>query len=625
MAEEEPSLDVQVDRTRLYEGESVLYQVLLNNVENPVPPRLEGFSDFEIVPAGERSLNSSQTFILNGRVTRIEKRGREYRYRLTPRSTGTVRIPAPSAEVEGRVLRGKSITLQVIAAQEQDTAMLEIEVEPAAVYPLQSFTVTLKILIRALPDVRPYAGRSPLSVQKQAPALTIPWATSPPEGLVPTTDLNRWLSPYTSRGSFFDRDLPAGFTINDISSSFSFFSNNAMVFQLESARVKRKDSQGEEQPYWEYTLRRTFTPERTGDFLFGPVTLKGVFATGKDERGGLEGENIYAIGKAAPLVVKEVPEEGKPETFTGAVGLFELKGSLTPDRARVGDPMTLTLTLTGRGTLDTARAPDLTRLPEVAERFKLYEATEETQGVMRTFTYSLRPMKADITEFPPVELSYFDVERERYVPLRTEPIPLTIEEAAFLEEGDIVTQSQKPGKSARIEAQKEGIFANVTDLSALRNEAVRPRLYVAIMGGMAAFYGLALLLTRRIRRITNDPALQRRRGASARAKTRLRGGISAIQSGDVRGGMETCRTALVGLVADAADLPEAGLAARDVVERLEALGVDRECTSEVADLLEVCDAARFGALSLSETELASRWQRVLDGLIAALRKAGRLR
>ena len=51
-AQDEPELLVQVGRERIYEGESVQYQVVLQNVQDPKPPKLVGFDDFEVRSLG---------------------------------------------------------------------------------------------------------------------------------------------------------------------------------------------------------------------------------------------------------------------------------------------------------------------------------------------------------------------------------------------------------------------------------------------------------------------------------------------------------------------------------------------------------------------------------------------
>ena len=471
-AQENPELKVQLGRNRIYVGESVLYQAVLNNVENPERPALPETPGIRAEPAGERSLDSEQITIVNGRMTRIKHRGMAYLWRLTPEHAGTFRILPPKVEVGGRSLPGgRPLVLKVKGPEKQDTVILKITAEPESVYPLQPFTVTLTVLVKPLPE--PYQDRSPLSVlQRNPPALTIPWVEEVSTGLIPEQDWRKWLSPMQEETGFFSRGLGEGFSINGITGTFP---TDVPVFKPPHTRVAIKDSSGKNRSYWAYTLRRTFRSERTGTFTFGPVNLKGTFATSIGPRGDLLGEDVYAVGKAVEVRVKDAPKEGRPPFFTGAIGRFTLSAELAPRKARVGDPITLTLRLRGEGTLDRSRPPDLESIPEVKKGFKVYEATAETKSGVRTFTYSLRPLDSDITAFPPVPFAYFDVKRERYVTLHTPSIPIEILEAEKLGDGEIVTAARVRNNGVRpVEARKEGLFANIQDPGPLRDQSVRP-------------------------------------------------------------------------------------------------------------------------------------------------------
>ena len=168
-----PEIIVELERSRICEGESVLYRVTLNHVENPSTPILEGFDDFDVQPRGDQSLNSRKVMIINGRRSETIRYGRAYNFVLTPKRVGDLTIPAPTATVNGETLRGKSLVLRVTPPQEQDLAILEIRSDKVSVYPTQDFTVTLTIAVRELPA--PYASRDPVAVLRRNPALSIPW------------------------------------------------------------------------------------------------------------------------------------------------------------------------------------------------------------------------------------------------------------------------------------------------------------------------------------------------------------------------------------------------------------------------------------------------------------------
>ncbi|MBI5366632.1 MAG: BatD family protein [Planctomycetes bacterium] len=612
-----PRVTARLERDQIFAGESVAYTVTVENTETPSPPDLSAFTEFDVEARGERSLNSRSVRIVNGRVSEDSRLGRAYIYRLTPHSAGDMRLPAPQAVIGGQAIAGPALSLRVVAPREQEIARLEIAADRAAVYPLQPFTVTLTVLIKDLPA--PHADKSPVGVQQTPPALSFPWVESLPDGLTAVTDAAEWLSPLESPGE-------AGFSINGISTNqvFSLFGGGPSVYLPKARRIQRTTAGGQTAGYWEYAFARRFLSTRPGRFAFGPATLKGTFATGIEARSGrLAGEELFAVAPKLTVTVKPVPEEGRPESFTGAIGRFEFRADLAPRKAKVGDPLTLTLTLRGSGTLDAAAPPDLKRLPEVAGRFRLYEATQETKGDARVFTYSIRPMAAGTAPFPSIPLATFDVEQERYVELATAPLELEIAEADRMAGSDVVTSRAQTGAAAQaLEQRTEGIFANLTDPSLVRDERVRPAAWLGALGGMAAVYVVAALLTARTRRLRGDPALLRRRGALDRARGRLRAAAAAGATAD---GAEQTRAAFCGLVADIRNLPEAGLTATEVREQMAALGAPADVVARVARVIDACDAARYGAGDAALRGLAGEPAELLETLARGLKARGVLR
>ncbi len=94
--EESPRLSVQLERGKIYEDESVIYQVLVENVKNAREPKLAGFDDFSIDTLESRALDSQRvSFDADGPHSEIIHRGWLYTYRLTPKSLAFSPCPAP--------------------------------------------------------------------------------------------------------------------------------------------------------------------------------------------------------------------------------------------------------------------------------------------------------------------------------------------------------------------------------------------------------------------------------------------------------------------------------------------------------------------------------------------------
>ena len=615
-----PELIVEIDKREVYEGESVLYRVTLNHVENPTEPKLEGFDDFRITPLAQQSLNSQRVTIINGVRSEVVRRGRQYNFQLTPLRSGELTIPAPTAKVGADLLKGREIDIRVIPPDDQDVVLLELAVDRDAVYPMQPFTLTLTVVVKELPGDE--ASRDPLSVQPTPPTLNVPWLDDNqiPNGITTRKSWREILEPLVSRRG-------NGVQINQIGSSsvFSLFDRAATGFRPEPKRTTRPDRDGNEIGYWEYPFRRTFVPQRIGQYDFGPVSIKGTFATDVKNR-KLVGNRIYAVAKSLSVEVQDVPQNGRPDSYIGAIGSFDVAAQLAPTSARVGDPMTLTLTLSGTGTLADARPPVIASLPGVEGAFRTYDATEETDRGTRRFTYSLRPLSTDVSQFPSIPVAYFDSEQERYVTVETEPIGVTIREAETLSSTDIVsTPGSSNGEVRDFQRREGGVFANDSDWKSLRNETVHPGRWLALWGGMIGCYVVLTFAINLVRRRRADPGMVRIRQAPSHAQKALKVAASAAAAGDERAACETLRQAIIRLVADFANVPEVGLTPGDIGDRLDSLGVDDELRARTLEFLNACDAASYGACAEGLSQLDHDAHDIVDHLTSTLKKRDAVR
>lgn len=615
-----PRLRAQVESQRVYEGEPFLYLLTLSNGAASAEPEIPVSDDFKVELVGQTQLMSSSfTVIINGVTTQSRNdQGRRYEYRLTPLRSGRLTIPAATVLVDGTKIQSQAITVEVVGPSQQDIANLEIAVDHTTVYPLQPFTVTLKIYLKALPGR--FARENPVHVAWDR-VLHIPWVD--PEVVSPALsspdDLNEWLGPLQRRNGW-------GFNINNLGSPglFSLFGNNATTFELAAQKVKRKDASGVEASYWEYILSRSFVAKSTGELVFGPVSLKGKFAVenARDPNSSqLNVEPVYTIAPAVKVNVKDVPLAGRPETFTGAVGDFTFHADLTPRQAKVGEPMTLTLTLRGDGLLETAGAPNLEAVPAVAESFKVYEATEETKAHERIFTYSIRPENKEAQEFPAIPISYFSTAEEKYVTVYTDPLPVEISAAERLSANDIVAGGPVRKETESVEVARDGLFANMSTPATLVDERVRPEWWFGGLSAMVVTYGLASVVAARVRTRNADPEAIRRRTAVHRARQRLAGGNRRAAE-DPHAAIDAYRAACLGLLADALLVDEQGLTVGDIDRLAHRLDLDVELTRRLKQFVDHCDSARFAGM-MAETTPMSKEAEMLVAAMAGELKAKR--
>ncbi len=592
-AAERPEIAVQTGVSEIYVGESVDYVVEIRNVKDPPAPDLASLrEDFDVVAQGNESRNQTMYMNINGQVTERSSLSHIYRYRLTPKRTGNLTIPGPTATIDGKTFSGDNLELNVVAPEEQDLVIPEIVTDHEKVYPTQPFEVTLRLLVRPLPDA---SDRDPLSpLRRQPPHLDVNWVDAP-AGLSSDEKVS-WLEKILAKNG-------SGFTLNDVNTrSASIFDGpQAAVFNLFHGRETRPGLDGNPVEYFVYELKRRFVPEKTGTYTLGPAMVKGTFVTAADGK-SYQGKKLVAVAPAATVEVHEVPSP-RPATFCGGIGEYRVAASASPVELRVGDPLTLTLDVergTASGSLELISAPDLTANPDVAADFAIVDKapTGRNEGNVKHFAYALRPKRAGVG-IPTLKMTIFDPDTEKFSEVATRPIELTVSEGSHLGAGDLVGTLTTSG-TQEIKSREQGIFQNVTDLSELRDQNVNVATLAEMAAGLWCGVGLLFGVVTSQRRKSEDVVWQRKQSARRKAEGKLAEAHAALAGGNSTDALRGIRSAVVGLIADMRNIVAEGLTAVEADKVLADTAVPAAERADVWRLLETIESAAYGSAVASE-------------------------
>ena len=148
---------------------------------------------------------------------------------------------------------------------------------------------------------------------------------------------------------------------------------------------------------------------------------------------------------------------------------------------------------------------------------------------------------------------------------------------------------------------------------------MQPARWFTGLACLVCLYLALVLTTDKVKRRLGDPIAVRRRNAPARASRRLQ---EAKQEGDqFRTEADALQSAVFGLVADVAAIPEDGLTTAEVQRHLEQLSVEPDLVQRVANWCDACDAARYGADAQAVQRLEGQAENLLDELIRVFRAA----
>ena len=587
-AAETPEIAVEASANEIYIGESIEYHVEIKNSKNPSPPDVSALNgDFEVVSEGDESRNQSSTFIYNGRVTQQNSFSHAYRFRLTPKQTGDLTIPGPSATIDGKLISGRALALRVIAPEEQDLVVPEISTDRSKVYPTQPFEVALRVLVQPLPDEPDLDPLTPL--RRQPPHLEVNWV-DPPAGLT-GDEKTSWLEGLLASDG-------TGFTLNNVTMrGGSFFDGpRSAVFHLYQGREVRAGLDGNKIEYFVYELKRKLTPTKAGSYQLGPALVKGTFVDG-NAGSRYSARRLVAVAPAVTVEVSEVPTP-RPSTFCGGIGEYHVAASAHPKTLRVGDPLTLTLDIKrgdGSGSLELVSAPDLTTNAQLAANFDIIDKnpTGRTDGDVKRFAYAMRPSRAGV-EIPTLAVTVFDPETESFSEITTGPIPLEVSEAGHVGAGDLVGNLTDSG-TQEIKSREEGIFQNVTDPSELADQRVDIPALAGVAAGTWCAVGCLIVAVTMYRRKSADAGWRRKQQARPAAAQKMAEARKALADGRPELALRATRTAVVGLIADLRNIVAEGLTALEAEAALAETAVTLDERAEVLRLLESIEAAEYGS------------------------------
>ncbi|HEV7404647.1 MAG TPA: BatD family protein [Chthoniobacteraceae bacterium] len=199
------------------------------------------------------------------------------------------------------------------------------------------------------------------------------------------------------------------------------------------------------------SVRTALTPTKAGKLTVGPVEFQYVAEIprprspggprslleqllGNSMNGFSQLQQITATSNPVELNVKPLPIAGRPANFSGAVGQFTLRAQGSPAHIKMGDPITMTVTVSGTGSFDRVTAPVLAE----AAGWRAYPPTSsykgrDITGVNGTKNFEIAVIPEEKKqEMPVYEFSYFDPEAEKYVTLKSDRLPLQVEGEAPL-------------------------------------------------------------------------------------------------------------------------------------------------------------------------------------------------
>ncbi len=382
-------------------------------------------------------------------------------------------------------------------------------------------------------------------------------------------------------------------------------------------------------------------PISMGDLAIEPVNLTSVLEKPVDPRQnrrrsifdfddffGMGSSNAVQVNmQSNPLTLKilPLPNEGKPNDFSGAVGQYRMTAAVDKTEVKIGDPVTLRVIVEGRGNLKNLPEPTLPNL----EDFEQYESTKHDNIAVQggtisgsvTFDYLLIPRTEKAAVIGPVMFNYFDTALKQYRVERSEPIQLSVL-PSDRPRGDLISIGNG-GRRRQIQILGEDLrYIQTNAALALKpSQANRIPIEMAIVlhvvpaGTLLGFF----LFLRRQRRKQADPIWARQLQAPRQARKGLRQCESHLQAGSGEAFYGALQRTLNDYFSGRFGVAIAGMTSIERVRLFEQRLQDRNLAEKIEAIYARCDEARFAPGSASREAM----NQTLEEARELLRKAAR--
>jgi hypothetical protein len=321
-------------------------------------------------------------------------------------------------------------------------------------------------------------------------------------------------------------------------------------------------------------------------------------------------KDINVRSPAQELIVRELPAEGRPADFHGAIGTFSITSDVSPNKADAGDPLTLRMRVTGSGNFDRIDSTMLEHL----DQWKTYPPkssfnTSDPIGLsgMKTFEQPIIALKPGAQELPGLTFSYFDPNTRHYETARSAPLSVSI--SPSLADG----RTAAPGPSTAASpanpytARLRPDHVEMRATSSLIPLYFQPKFLtlpsIIVLAFAAGWIGV------RRRRAAEQRGPASDRIASRAAKRSLAQMQGAARAGDATQFFDLARMALQVVLGSRWHLAPEEITSAEVEERL---GPD----SDIRQLFALADEAKYSGHRLKATDFA-RWLRIVRRHLAS--------
>jgi len=356
--------------------------------------------------------------------------------------------------------------------------------------------------------------------------------------------------------------------------------------------------------YYTIDVKKTLMfPQRSGKMTIPAGTMEIVFevASGRKVQTFFGPQEVMTEAKktlrTSPVTVdvSPLPLQDKPANFSGGVGNFTFTPSISSEKMKANDAVTIKLNITGTGNMKLIKNPEIkfpkdieTYDPVVKNDFKI---TENGLSGTKTIEYMFIPRYPGKFTIPPIEFSYFDTRSNAYKTVSSPSYTLNVDKDPNA--GKNVSTSYSNQRDVEVDQDirylKTGDFS-FKDQKGFFAGSLSYWLWYIIP---FILFIVSSIIYRKQIKANSDIALMRTKKANKVATKRLKLAKKYLQTGQRDNFYEEILRAVWGYLSDKLIIPVADLNRENIETELLKYGIGTELISQFMNILDTGEFARY--------------------------------
>jgi hypothetical protein len=543
-----PRFYIQSDRSAVVEGETFVFEAVLENIDSKTI-EMPDVSPFKVVQGPSTSTSIS---IINGKRTGTIS----YQYILLATKIGKYNIPPATTKVGSKVIKSNALTIQVESAASvakdknidaKGETFVRLEISDSKAFIGQQ--ITLNYVLYTRQNIESY-------------------------NIINETDLE----------GFYVQPL------NDIRD-----------------QPQRRTVNGKEY-YTQVIKRQILFPQKTGNYTIGPVniSLDIPVENGRSSFFFRETKKENVSTNSLKLSVNDLPKVA-PISFSGGVGSFDMKASVTAATVNVGEAITLKMQIEGNGDPKIIKAPDFT-IPNGLEKYEPTITKDETNVVgdkimvLKVFEYIFVPSKDTVYTIEPT-FSYLSTTSNSYETIKAGPFNINVTKG----NGSIETSKDDDTEDVSNLISKDKNLYSLTQSPWMSFWHIGGLLFITLLTFVGILFKRKNITQAKVAAVNQSKAI-------SIAKQNLLQANQFMTENNFKAFYEEIAKATTGYILKKFSIPNADASVINIVNILNHHQISQNVIAKYQEIQRQCELARFAGQYGNMTALYNDAEWIIDAI-----------